>query len=126
MLSLISIAALPSEAFSDRGLLPAQGGVYFAVINGSEIAYVGSTWSFQQRWRNHDKAGRLLELGDLRIHYLAVPEDLFWNYVEQDAIETFRPRLNLVPAKWGWRPSPGIWLPMALDLARKQAASLGA
>lgn len=108
------IAALPSVAYTERRSLPEVGGVYFAIIDSREIAYVGATWSFHQRWRAHNKARALLALGDLRIHYLPLGDDWYTEYVEQDVIEEFNPRLNHCPARWGWRPTPGVWLPVAL------------
>jgi hypothetical protein len=115
---LADILALPSLGFGERMNLPVEEGVYFAIINGDLIAYVGSTYNFRQRWRNHDKRLYLKELGDVRIHYI-IARGSYVADLEQDAIEAFRPPLNRVPAIWQRRNDPGTFLPIAIHMLNK-------
>lgn len=115
---MAEILSLPSVALAENRQLPEKSGVYFAIIDGSQIAYVGATWSFQQRWRAHNKRLNLVKLGSVRVHYLEVDEEIMCA-VEQDVIDLFQPCLNHAPAIWGNRLNPGEYLPEALGRPRK-------
>lgn len=102
--TLPSVLALPSTSYRERKLLPDSPGVYFAVIDGMSIAYVGSTGSLRGRWRVHNQRVDLLSLGEVRIHYLeAACESLA--EIEQLAMDVFSPPFNRAPALIAAGPS---------------------
>lgn len=108
------ILSLPSVALIDARQLPERSGVYFAIIDNRQIAYVGVTWSFRQRWRAHHKRLALEQLGSVTVHYLEAAEAIMCD-IEQDVIDLFRPHLNGAPSIVGPRRTPGQHLPKALE-----------
>lgn len=93
--SLHDVLALPSVPERDWRLLPGGPGLYFAVANQEEVAYIGmSQMSLRGRWIDHDKRRELRELGDVHVAYVCCDDiGVLW-IAERDAIRAMAPRLN--------------------------------
>jgi hypothetical protein len=85
---------------SELKYLPACSGIYFAIEEPNQVAYIGQSVNIRQRWRAHEVAGDLCELSDLcsargvRIAWLSVSDVQDLKPLERALIRLFRPRLN--------------------------------
>lgn len=89
----LNIESLPSVGIESRNLLPPRPSVYFAVDTQSRIQYIGRSLNTKTRWAKHSKLKDLLPLGDIKICYLLLPENVLL-FVENVLIEYFQPPLN--------------------------------
>jgi hypothetical protein len=91
---------LPYAALSESRYLPTCAGIYFAIKEGGEVAYIGQSLNIRHRWRSHPVAAVLREPSDLeaarriRVAWLAVEDIGQINQLERALIRQFRPRLN--------------------------------
>lgn len=106
---------LPYVMMSELDYLPTCSGVYFAIEEVEQVAYVGQSCNIRQRWRAHHVEGDLCDLSDLhsarrvKIAWFetAGGEDI--STLERLLILRFRPRLNkthLQPLKPVRAPKP--------------------
>lgn len=95
------VLALPSVPFTERTRrLPEQPGLYFAILDDSEILYIGmSRKSIRQRWRTWHIAvvhvNRYAMDGRVRIAYVVYRDVDRLKDDEKAALREFRPSLNL-------------------------------
>lgn len=93
--SIEEVLALPSVGMLDRDRLPKTPGLYFAVLNGDRVAYVGkATTSLRRRWESHHRAIDLLASGSPLVYYLTTEPGLDLMEAESAAIRAFVPVLN--------------------------------
>jgi hypothetical protein len=100
---------LPSIPYTRRGRLPDVPGLYFAVIDDDYVAYVGiSTTSIRQRWAAHNRKRSILELGTVRIAFVAENDTATLRAMEREAIAALAPPLNTqhIPPK---TPAAPAW-----------------
>jgi len=89
------VLALPSVPYSDRRLLPIEPGLYFAIVNGDQVAYIGaSTTSLRGRWHEHNRRVQMERLGSISIACVPCSDLAVLAVAERRAIETLRPPLN--------------------------------
>jgi hypothetical protein len=50
---------------SELHYLPAIAGIYFAIEEDEEVAYIGQSLNIRQRWRTHHVQGDLCDLTSL-------------------------------------------------------------
>lgn len=98
----IDLLTLPYVMLSELRYLPTCGGIYFAIEEGGEVAYIGRSLNIRLRWRAHPVAADLCEASDLatarhvRLAWLAVEEAQQLDQLEREFIRQFRPRLNQI------------------------------
>jgi GIY-YIG catalytic domain len=85
---------------SEMHYLPTIAGIYFAIEEDEEVAYIGQSLNIRQRWRTHHVQGDLCDLTSLesarrvRLAWLAVEDAQERDRLERSFIRKFRPRLN--------------------------------
>lgn len=96
----INPLALPSLPLKMRSQLPSLPGIYF-VLNGTEVVYIGKSWSIKSRWDGHHRLPQLREIGkQYSIAWLQYQFEQL-DALEFQLIQALRPRLNgslVVPA----------------------------
>ncbi len=125
--TLEEVLALPSVDFLGRDGLPAEPGLYFAVLDCERVAYIGkSSRSLRARWVYHHRAIDLLASGKPLLHYMTMEPGLALAEAEAAAIRALDPALNrtLRPQSWGFSPAPTTVDPVEGDrlLTIKQVA----
>lgn len=97
--------SLPYVMMSEMDYLPNTSGVYFAIDELGQVAYIGRSANIRQRWRAHHVQGDLCDLSDLnsarcvRIAWLAITDVQSIESLERTLIQRFRPRLNKTHVK---------------------------
>lgn len=91
--STIDLTALPSVSLSDRGELPTDPCIYFAINSLGVVQYIGRSANPAKRWENHHRYRALSPMQGVRIAYMHVDPDLL-PQVEAALIEWFNPPLN--------------------------------
>jgi helix-turn-helix protein len=95
--SIEEVLALPSVGMLDRDCLPSLPGLYFAVLDGERVAYVGiARTSLRRRWAYHHRAIDLMASGKPTVHYMTAPAGSSLKDAEDAAIRAFVPSLNRV------------------------------
>jgi hypothetical protein len=94
--TLAEVRALPAVAYERRRFLPDAPGIYFALIDGEHVAYIGMATSLRSRWKGHGMDNRLKELGSVTIAYSVACGPGSLRDMESAAIQAFRPRLNFL------------------------------
>jgi len=89
------VKALDSVSFDRRKELPDAPGMYFAIVNGDQVAYIGvSRASLRRRWKQHDRRTALHSLGSVEIAYALCDDPAVLTEAERAAIACLRPVLN--------------------------------
>ena len=89
----IDVHSLPSVALESRSELPNKSAIYFAIDSQNNIQYIGRSVNLKQRWYGHHRLSQFDTIGNIRIAYLFMDEDLLES-VEVALIEWFKPLLN--------------------------------
>jgi hypothetical protein len=102
---LLRVMSYNSVPVADTRSLPRKPGIYYAV-KGGRVLYVGLTVNLYDRWnskgdRVHHKKAKLLELGNVRLHYRICGEHRL-RLEEAKDIKLFNPPLNVQ------RPDPKL------------------
>lgn len=84
---------LPSVSLSNRKLLPAASGIYFAIANGN-IQYIGRSTNINHRWANHHRQSDIEPMSEANIAYLLISNSTLLPKVESALIKWFNPPLN--------------------------------
>jgi hypothetical protein len=93
--NLDQIKALDSVPFTRRKELPDAPGMYFAIVNGDRVAYIGtSKVSLRRRWKEHNRRPSLLALGAVEIAYAVCDDLAVLAEAERAAVRVMRPALN--------------------------------
>jgi GIY-YIG catalytic domain len=98
--SEIDPCALPYVVMSELNYLPTCSGIYFAIEESGQVAYIGQSVNIRRRWQNHHVQGRLCDLGDLhsarrvKIAWLEIDDTQKLEPLELALIRRFKPRLN--------------------------------
>ncbi len=85
---------------SELRYLPTCAGIYFAIEEGGEVAYIGQSLNIRQRWRSHHVQDDLCDLTILesarrvRLAWLEVSDVDALSDLERTMIQRFMPRLN--------------------------------
>lgn len=93
--TLAEIQALPSLSLESLALLPEEPALYFVLLNGNQVGYIGmSTVSLRHRWKSHHRVVQLRAAGASALHYLTVDGNYPLAEAERAAIKTFGPPFN--------------------------------
>jgi putative transcriptional regulator len=102
--------SLPYVMMSELRYLPVCSGVYFAIEESGQVAYIGQSVNIRRRWRAHHVQDDLCDLGDLnsarrvRVAWLQV-EKTQLDRIEVELIRRFKPRLNANHIPVGPKPT---------------------
>lgn len=89
------VLTLPAVPVDDWQLLPTDPGLYFAIIDMREVAYVGmSQRNLRGRWMGHERCQELKALGAVSVAYVPWPDSPELWQAERDAIQALDPNLN--------------------------------
>jgi len=91
---------LPYVMMSELRYLPTCAGIYFAIEEAGQVAYIGQSTNIYNRWRGHHVQGDLCDLTSLeaarrvRLAWLEVADEGERLTMERALIRRFRPHLN--------------------------------
>jgi hypothetical protein len=89
------VLALPWVSYRDKLCLPTGPGLYFAIIDGREVVYIGmSATSIRARWFQHSHLAPIREQGAITIAYVEIDDIPTLKAAERLAIRSIRPVLN--------------------------------
>lgn len=89
----IDLLSLSSVSLDEKRKLPPISCIYFAIDENGNVQYIGRTTNLQQRWASHHKYSELSKIGNIRISYILMDEDLL-DESERALIQWFHPPLN--------------------------------
>ena len=89
----LDLSTLPSVPLESKSELPNKSAIYFAIDSLNNIQYIGKSVNLKQRWYGHHRLSQLDAIGNVRIAYLFMDEDLL-DSVEAALIDWFKPALN--------------------------------
>jgi len=100
-MTMDDVANLPRVAYGDRGELPKKPGVYFVLIEASDLKpiYIGSAFSLHTRIVNHNRNGEFeyLQVLGIPVYFAWLeldPESQEVDTIEKLLIFAFKPALN--------------------------------
>ena len=91
--SEINPTTLPSVTLQNKGGLPNEAGIYFAIDSIGTVQYIGQSSDIRARWKSHRQTKKIRGDKGCRIAYILCPESLL-NNVEEALITWFLPPLN--------------------------------
>jgi hypothetical protein len=96
----IDISTLPFLPLSRLSELPTCSAIYFVLLEGGELLYVGRAVNLNTRWKTHHRYKQFESMESILISWIEV-EPLNLDEVEAEFIASLQPKLNwtLIPTE---------------------------
>lgn len=90
----INPLTLPSLPLEEKLSLPECPAIYFAILEGDEVLYIGRATNLARRWLGHHRYGQLKNIGNVKLSWLECENSTLLADIELALIDWFDPPLN--------------------------------